>query len=418
MTAVPPPLPTTGSLVGGGPSGAVARINQWTAGLLTNWADVTAPTNPTPYQLWCDRANATSPVLKLFANSAWVPVAQMAPQGTQAAPGMAFASDRDTGLWNPAPNELALGTGGVRRMHLAAARAILDVPLVLQSGSAAAPAIGFTGSTPDTGLYLDGIQSFCFGHAGLVSATIRPGGEIMASARFALPGNVTMEEIGGADTGIVFGVGPTQIGRMATSASRFGPTPINNPGEGNNTYGAAVESDGFMHLSRGGGGCLTLNRGLDNGGTAFFARGGNTVGSISVTGSATAYNTSSDHRLKYELPWPETYDAASIVARLAGAMRHYGFWGDLQASAIGWFAHELAAIVPEAVTGEHDAVETLTDPETGGTWTRPVMQGRDDTKLVPHLVKALAEALARIEALTARIDALTARIAALEGAAR
>jgi hypothetical protein len=59
-------------------------------------------------------------------------------------------------------------------------------------------------------------------------------------------------------------------------------------------------------------------------------------------------------------------------------------------------AHELAEVVPEAVTGEKDAVDAE---------GKPVYQGIDQSKLVPLLTAALQEALAKIESLEARLDA-------------
>ena len=67
----------------------------------------------------------------------------------------------------------------------------------------------------------------------------------------------------------------------------------------------------------------------------------------------------------------------------------------------GFLAHEVSSIVPEAITGEKDATETYTDDD-GKEQTRPVYQSIDQSKLVPLLVKALQEALARIKALESK----------------
>jgi hypothetical protein len=80
----------------------------------------------------------------------------------------------------------------------------------------------------------------------------------------------------------------------------------------------------------------------------------------------------------------------------------------------GFIAHEAQEVVPEAVSGEKDAMRTeeyevspaVTD-EDGTVVTEAVMgerevedyQGIDQSKLVPLLTAALQEALARIEAL-------------------
>ena len=63
----------------------------------------------------------------------------------------------------------------------------------------------------------------------------------------------------------------------------------------------------------------------------------------------------------------------------------------------GFIAHEVSSIVPEAITGEKDAVNKDGTPE---------YQGIDQSKLVPLLTKALQESIARADALEARIKKL------------
>ena len=58
----------------------------------------------------------------------------------------------------------------------------------------------------------------------------------------------------------------------------------------------------------------------------------------------------------------------------------------------GFFAHEVSSIVPEAVSGEKDAVDS-----DGNI----IMQGMVTERLVPLLTAALQEAIVRIEALEA-----------------
>ena len=56
----------------------------------------------------------------------------------------------------------------------------------------------------------------------------------------------------------------------------------------------------------------------------------------------------------------------------------------------GFLAHEVSGIVPEAITGEKDAVDSEGNPE---------YQGIDQSKLVPLLVKTIQELEARITTL-------------------
>lgn len=145
-----------------------------------------------------------------------------------------------------------------------------------------------------------------------------------------------------------------------------------------------------------------FNRNTSTGALVECKYNGAVVGSISVTGSSTAYNTSSDYRLKED--WQPMTGASERVK----ALKPVNFAWKVDGSRVdGFLAHEAQAVVPEAVTGEKDAVETYTDDE-GNEQTRPVYQGIDQSKLVPLLTAALQEALAEIETLKARVSALEA----------
>ena len=133
-------------------------------------------------------------------------------------------------------------------------------------------------------------------------------------------------------------------------------------------------------------------------GTGYFGYwryGTGVVGSITSTGSTTAYNTSSDYRLKENVQ--PMQDALAVVEQLNPVT--YTWKADGSAGQ-GFIAHELQAVVPDCVTGEKDAVD-----EDGN----PMYQGVDTSFLVATLTKAIQE-------LKAELDAAKARIAALEGA--
>ena len=156
-----------------------------------------------------------------------------------------------------------------------------------------------------------------------------------------------------------------------------------------------------------------------------------TIGSISNNGSSTAFNTSSDYRLKenVETDW----NATTRLKQLKPS--RFNFKVDTDTTLDGFLAHEVSSIVPEAITGDKDATETKTkvvvnssgfiihqDVEeadwtagkvadedgntqypTDSTWEAskvvPVYQGIDQSKLVPLLVKTVQELEARIATL-------------------
>ena len=128
-------------------------------------------------------------------------------------------------------------------------------------------------------------------------------------------------------------------------------------------------------------------------GTSFhfsFANPNGFVGSISTNGSATAFNTSSDYRLKENVV--DLEGAINRVKQLAP--KRFNFIADADITVDGFLAHEAQAIVPEAVTGTHNEVD-----DEGN----PVMQGIDQAKLVPLLTAALQEAVEKIETLEQRL---------------
>jgi len=110
------------------------------------------------------------------------------------------------------------------------------------------------------------------------------------------------------------------------------------------------------------------------------------VGSITVSGSATAFNTSSDYRLKDNLNY--SFDATSRLKQLKPA--RFNFIADADTTVDGFLAHEVQSVVPEAITGTHNEVDADGNP---------VYQGIDQSKLVPLLVKTIQELEARITTL-------------------
>ena len=122
----------------------------------------------------------------------------------------------------------------------------------------------------------------------------------------------------------------------------------------------------------------------------FYNSSGTLAGSISIpssTATTTAFNTSSDYRLKENIDY--TWDATSRLKDLKPA-RFSWISDDTNTLVDGFIAHEVSDIVPEAVAGEKDAVDEEGNPE---------YQGIDQAKLVPLLVKTIQELEARITAL-------------------
>jgi hypothetical protein len=149
--------------------------------------------------------------------------------------------------------------------------------------------------------------------------------------------------------------------------------------------GVVIEASDSIAASRSGNATLWLKRFGSDGAIVNFYKSTSAVGSISVNGSATAYNTSSDYRLKENVDYD--WDATTRLKQLKPA--RFNFITDADTTVDGFIAHEAQTVVPNSVTGTKDEVD-----EDGVA----VMQSIDNSKLVPLLVKTIQELEARLTA--------------------
>jgi len=176
-------------------------------------------------------------------------------------------------------------------------------------------------------------------------------------------------------------------------------------GRGNTTIGVTLRPEGRVYYNSNGS-FSSFGRNSDNA-VLVFTRSGTDVGNISVTSSATSYNTGSDYRLKENV----TAISDGITRLKTLKPSRFNFKAKPDTIVDGFIAHEVTA-VPEAITGTKDAVVTqsqvdskeYTEKELGN----PIYQGIDQSKLVPLLTAALQEAVAKIEVLETKVAALEA----------
>ena len=122
---------------------------------------------------------------------------------------------------------------------------------------------------------------------------------------------------------------------------------------GTSNLGAEIRPDGQVNVTRNGNTTMFLRRNTSDGSIVAFSRDATGVGSISVTTSATAYNTSSDYRLK-DIDGPVANSGAYIDA----LKPVQGSWKADGSRFIGLLAHEVQEVSETQIaTGEKDGEE-------------------------------------------------------------
>ena len=506
-------------------TGAAVRsdLNNALAAIVSNNSSSSEPSTRYAYQWWAD---TTTNKLKLrnSANNGWNTICELdgtmlMEDGSATAPGLAFESDQNTGLFRSAPDRINFVTGGVERLEIGSSEVVLNNPsndvdfrvesngsthmlfvdagndrigintstpnhlldlvtttdarirlktssssssnestLILQRGSnesaiknKAGGLEFFTGGLTTEDMRLDSSGRLLVGtssaranfndgtdesHIQLEGttqnnstiSTVRnsnndgPAHLVLGKSRGAAANSTTIVQSGDTIGHINFeGADGSHLIRAAQISAVVDGTPGANDMPGRLVFSTC--SDGTANLTERmritSGGVCQMGAYVGNGnGTGwsfettntasahetstnssfthiFWINGNGVVGGISTNGSATSYNTSSDYRLKENVT--AVTDGITRVKQLSP--KRFNFIVDGTTTVDGFIAHEAQTVVPEAVTGTHDEVDT-----DGNA----VMQGIDQSKFVPLLTAALQEAIAKIETLETKVAALEA----------
>ena len=224
------------------------------------------------------------------------------------------------------------------------------------AGTAALPALTTTGDT-DTGVWFPAANTIAFANNGIETARI--------------------------ESGCVVRINNTSNTGFVTEGAKL---YVRNSGECMSLYNDT------------GSGWIQRMNATSNAGTFYFisfASAGTGVGAITASSTTTTYATSSDYRLKENIA-PMT-GALATVAQLKPCTYTCKL-NDSQGQ--GFIAHELAEVVPDAVTGAKDAVDAEGNIQP---------QGIDTSFLVATLTAAIQELKAIIDTQATRIAALEAK---------
>jgi len=297
----------------------------------------------------------------------------LGPAGSVGAPSHSFSGDTNTGIRNSAADTLAIVTGGADRFSVDSAGIV----------RATGDLYWETGTNRNIGYA--SLVDHAAGNIGVTTFGVEDGGGwtgmVMTNSRVGSVNSQSIE-FKTAEGGI-----STATTRLAVTKDGYvevGQTSTVTPGySGNTTQGSAIYPDGRHFISQ-----PTFSNWNQNadGTLLSICRSGTAVGSIAVTTTTTSFNTSSDYRLKTGV---EAMTGA--VARLATLQpRRFRFKAQPENApkTDGFLAHELASVVPSAVTGSKDG---------------PAIQQVDLSKLVPLLVGAVQELAVRVTAAEAAI---------------
>jgi hypothetical protein len=296
--------------------------------------------------------------------------------GSAAAPTIAATGDTNTGIFFPAADTIAFAEGGAEAMRIDSSG---NVGIGTSSPSAKLQVFGTEVRVQQNASYYS-----LFDTAGTRYGYIQGGSGYLNIVSEAGSANNLTFTTNGSERMRITSAGDLCINSSSNGGN--GKLYITNTNDCMKTYTSGASGFGIV--------CQTAYTSSNGNLQAFVNSSGSIVGSITTNNSTTAYNTSSDYRLKENIA--PMMGALIKVSQLKPVTYK---WKESGLESQGFIAHELAEVCPDAVTGKKDAVNADGNP---------VYQGIDVSFLVATLTAAIQEQQALITALTARITALEA----------
>jgi len=425
-------------------TGAAVRsdINGALAAIVSNNSNASAPATTYAYMLWAD-TTAGQMKMRNGANSAWVTLWELDGTllatdislglGTVSAPSLFFTGDPNTGIYSPGADTIAFVEGGVESMRIDSAGKLLigtntstgSSRLVVQGnstdgleafselkyGAANAPGNGavgrfsFSDQTNNTfyarmGVFADGTPT-ASSKPGRISFATTSTGSITPTSRMAI-----------LQDGKV-GIGTNVTPNKCFTVTSFGSTDVV---EFNNADASATNTN------------LVLSTTRAAGTASFYVYGtANSVNTLIVYNNGNIQNTNNSYGAISDIKLKENVvDAASQWEDLkALQVRKYNFKEGQTHTQIGLIAQEVELVSPglvsESADRENIEVPVLDDKgkpvldengkpliRTEVRLTGTVTKNVNYSVLYMKAVKALQEAMERIETLEAKVAALEA----------
>ena len=316
--------------------------------------------------------------------------------GSASAPSITNSGDTNTGMFFPAADTIAFAEGGTEAMRLDSV------------GN-----VGIGNTAPNTRLHVQGGTN--------ADGSLTYNQQLTSTAAFnASPATGTLVSLQFNSGGSYAGMGGWSVNKEnATDGNFAGYMAFHTRANGGSTTERMrIDSSGNVNIGQSsafGAGIRTTIKAADTssqslalisavtsgtGTLQYLVDGSNDVCGfigINATANTTSYNTSSDYRLKENIvPMTGALDKVQALKPV--------FWNWKHAPEIigqGFIAHELQAVIPDAVSGEKDAVD-----EEGN----PKYQGVDTSFLVAILTAAIQEQQIIIETLKTDIAALKAKV--------
>ena len=343
--------------------------------------------------------NATSTAITIDSNNN---VAFL--DGTGSLPSITNSGDENTGIYFPSADTLGFSIGGSEKMRLNATglgigTSSISRDLVIKQSA------GDAGFRMETASYTNDVLTLRNTNGrldfGALAMTILTNGNVgigttSPDARLhieATNASMLLSNSGRSqyfriqnnetDDALVFNANDTSE-RMRIDSS--GNLIVGGTSSSINNVGAKMTVSGGFQATKSSSAPLGLNRISTDGDIAEFRHIGTVVGSISVTSTATSYNTTSDKRLKDNI---QTITDGTEKVMAINAVTHTWKNKPDTKPVHGFIAQEMQQIIPEAVNGNPDSEE---------------MMSMDYGRITPLLVASLQDAHKKIKQLENKIN--------------